>query len=140
MAVPAVTALFPKITHPQKRAVLAAYVECGRISHAAQAAHVALRLHYYWKQSDPDYVEAWHEAQLMVGDILEDEAVRRAHEGVMRQKFYKDQVIAEEIEYSDTLLIFLLKGAKPEKYRERFEHTGGAGAPLTVKVVYENPP
>jgi hypothetical protein len=36
-------------------------------------------------------------------------------------------------EYSDTLLIFLLKGLRPEKYRERFEHSGpGKGGAILV--------
>jgi hypothetical protein len=35
-----------------------------------------------------------------------------------------------ELEYSDTLLIFLLKGIRPEKYRERFEHSGPEGGPI----------
>ena len=37
-------------------------------------------------------------------------------------------------EYSDTLLIFLLKGARPEKYHERHQHTGVEGSPLTLVV------
>jgi len=118
MAAPSVTTLFPKITHPQKRAILAAYAETGRISHAATRANVALRMHYYWRKVDPDYETAWLDAQRMVGDILEEEAVRRAREGITKTKFYKDQPIAIETEYSDTLLIFLMKGAKPDKYRD----------------------
>jgi hypothetical protein len=120
--------------------LLAAYVSCGRISHAAQAAQIDLRLHYYWKKVDPDYVEAWQEAQQMVGELLEEEAIRRARDGVVRQKFYKDTLIAEEVEHSDTLLIFLLKGAMPAKYRERYEHTGQDGGPMVLKVVYEREP
>jgi hypothetical protein len=138
MAGPIATALFPKISHPQKRALLAAYVTCGRISQAASAANVQLRLHYYWKKGDPVYLEAWQEAQEMVGEMLEDEARRRAHDGVIRTKFYKETIIAEEIEYSDALLIFLLKGAKPEKYRERFEHTGPSGGAIQIHVVYDD--
>ena len=40
-------------------------------------------------------------------------------------------------EYSDTLLIFLLKGIMPNKYRDRVqtEHVGFGGSPLTVKFV-----
>ena len=55
------------------------------------------------------------------GEKLEDEAVRRGVEGVERGIYHNGKRIATECEYSDTLLIFLLKGAMPEKYRERRE-------------------
>jgi hypothetical protein len=38
--------------------------------------------------------------------------------------FYQGQQFATVRKYSDTLLIFLLKGRKPERYRERVEHSG----------------
>ncbi len=33
--------------------------------------------------------------------------------------FYKGKAIAAVRKFSDTLLIFMLKGAKPEKYRDK---------------------
>jgi hypothetical protein len=49
-------------------------------------------------------------------DLLEDEVLRRA------------------LEYSDTLLIFLLKARRPAKYRERTiaEHGGAGRGPIVV--------
>jgi hypothetical protein len=38
--------------------------------------------------------------------------------------FYQGQMCATVRKYSDTLLIFLLKGRKPERYREQVEHSG----------------
>jgi hypothetical protein len=38
--------------------------------------------------------------------------------------FYQGIQTATVRKYSDTLLIFLLKGRKPERYRERVEHSG----------------
>ena len=40
-----------------------------------------------------------------------------------------------ELDYSDTLLIFLLKGLRPQKYRERYEHTGANGGPIAIQPV-----
>ena len=39
--------------------------------------------------------------------------------------------------YSDTLLIFLLKGQRPEKYRDRPSHAVGApdDGPVTFEVI-----
>ena len=92
-------ALFPEIAHPKKRQLLARVAQTGRVSVRGQAQ----RMHYYWLRNDPAYAEAFTRARQMAGDRLEAEACRRAFEG------------------SDTLLIFLLKGAFPEKYRERHE-------------------
>jgi len=119
-----VETLFQEITDHHKRAFLAAYAHTGRITQAAKSAKVNWRNHYNWIKHDPLYAEAFAEAQQMAGDWLEDEAIRRAKEGVVKPVFWQGQHVDNVVEYSDTLLIFVLKGAKPEKYRERFEHTG----------------
>lgn len=118
--------LFDEIADHTKRAFLAAYAHTGRLVRAAKAAQCNWRMHYYWLKVDPHYAEKFAEAKQMAGDFLEDEAIRRATEGVTRTIFFKDTPIAEETDYSDTLLIFLLKGAKPEQYKDRFqvEHKG----------------
>lgn len=73
----------------------------------------------------PEFAKAWDEAKILGLDKLEDELLRRAHDGVEKPVFYKGRKLKHTIrEYSDTLGIFLLKGGKPEKYRERVEHSG----------------
>ena len=86
---------------PKKRAFLAAYSGSGNQVEAAKAAGINRNTHYDWMKKDEDYKAAYEESQALVGDMLEREAVRRAKLG------------------SDTLLIFLLKGFKPNKYKER---------------------
>ena len=46
-------------------------------------------------------------------------------------QFYKGSVCGVVRKYSDSLLMFLLKGARPDVYREqmRHEHAGVAGGP-----------
>jgi hypothetical protein len=118
MAVPSDTALFPAISHPKKRAVLAAYAQTGILTKSCASANTDHKLHYYWLRTDPAYVQAFTAAQAMVGDMLEGEAIRRA---------------TLETHASDTLLIFLLKGAKPEKYREnvKIDHQVSGEVTLT---------
>ena len=61
----------------------------------------------------------------MAGDALEAEAIRRATEGVLKPTgWYKGEPGGYIREYSDILLIFLLKGAKPDKYAERVQVRG----------------
>lgn len=76
--------------------------------------------------ADPDYVAAFARAKDHAADLLEQEARRRAHDGIQRKKFDRGVPLMDpetgkqyvEHEYSDTLLIFLLKGVRPDVYRE----------------------
>ena len=111
--------------------MLIAFVECGRVDQAATAAGVGRRTHYDWLRDDPEYAEAFAEAEKAAARLLEDEAFRRAHDGVRRVKFGKDGSplidpatggpYIEHI-YSDILLIFLLKGLNPNRYRDKVDH------------------
>ena len=122
-------------TQTKKRAFLAAYAEVGTITRAAEIAGVERKSHYLWMAKDPAYVEAFAAAGEQAGDRLEQEARRRAIEGVTEPVWYRGQKVGEVQKYSDTLLIFLLKGAKPEKYAEKrfyVEQTGPGGGPIQV--------
>ncbi|MBX6773030.1 MAG: hypothetical protein IRY83_14975 [Chloroflexi bacterium] len=67
-------------------------------------------------------------------DALEAEAWRRAVDGVERPVYQNGQRVGAVREYSDTLLIFLLKGGRPQKYRERYELSGPQSQPLLQPV------
>lgn len=121
MAKPGPPAGFPRISHPKKRAVLLAYSETMRIGPACTSAGITPRMHRYWLHDDPDYAQAFQEAKDLAAAVLEDEAVRRAREGVTQTIFHHGAPIGTAQVYSDTLLIFLLKGAKPETYREQIK-------------------
>ena len=108
-----------KITHPKKRAFLAAFSEVGNITVAAEAADIHRRTHYDWMADDDEYAEAFHDAKEAAADRLEEEARRRAVQGVEEPVgWYQGSPGGTITRYSDTLLIFLLKGVRPEKYRE----------------------
>lgn len=97
--------MFDSISHPKKRAFLAAFAECGEVKQAATLADISRELHYDWKANDRDYALAFSLAEEMAGDELEDEARKRAKRG------------------GDKLLMFLLQALKPEKYKQRKEIT-----------------
>ena len=136
MAHPAPSALFPTIHHPRKRAFLRVYAAIGQVVKACRAAQVDHSQHYYWLRTDPDYAHAFAEAKCMVGDMLEEEAIRRAL-GYEETHYTATGTAYQIRKHSDILLIFLLKGAMPEKYGERVAHTGAKSAPLGITVVYE---
>lgn len=102
-------------------AFLDALAESGNVSKAAAAAGVTRTTVYALRNHPdaPDFAEAWEDALEEASDLLELEARRRAVEGVEEPVFYQGLECGSVRKYSDTLLIFLLKAAKPEKYRER---------------------
>ena len=110
---------FNHIQHPKKRAFLAAYAHLGLVTRAARAAKIERTSHFLWKRDDPEYAAAFDVAQEIAAEALEDAAVTRARDGLDRPVFHKGKICGYVREYSDTLLIFTLKGLKPEKYKER---------------------
>jgi len=111
---------FPQVSHPRQRAVLAAFARSGQVRAACTHAEVDRSTHYHWLKHDAAYQAAFAEAHAQVGDWLEDVAVRRATEGEHP---------------SDVLLIFLLKAAKPEKYREAQRQTDRNDISALLKAV-----
>ena len=92
----------------KKRAFLRAFRESGSITHAALAAKVSRRQHYNWLK-DEQYVKFFDDAKEEAADLLEEEARRRAVDGIQQPVYYKGEQIGTRLVYSDTLLIFLLK-------------------------------
>lgn len=124
-----------KSEHPKKRAFLASYAECGNISTACKAAGIARATYYLWTEHDADFSAAAAQALIEAGDKLEEHARAWATTGVatVKEVYERDDKLElqlvkreESRDISPTLLIFLLKGAKPEKYRERLDvaHSG----------------
>ena len=70
------------------------------------------------RAADVDFAARWDEAKRIGAEALEDEAVRRAARGVDEPVFHQGAQVGTVRKYSDTLAIFLLKGAMPEKYRD----------------------
>lgn len=111
-----------KIRHQKKRAFLAAYAECGTVTHAAEYAGISRDTHYEWLKDDA-YRQAFEEAYEEAIEHLEVEARRRAASGVDEPVFYLGQQVGAVRKYSDNLLMFLLKAARPERYKDRQHHT-----------------
>lgn len=129
----------------QKKALfLETFRRSGNIALSARAAQVDRSTYYRWCEHDDQFAAAAGAAVQEAADILEAEAWRRAVQGVKREKgvWHQGEQVGSEIatEYSDTLLIFLLKGVRPEKFRDRYDITsaGARVSPLTV-IVHEVP-
>ena len=97
---------------------LEALAESGNVKLSCQAAGVGRRTAYDHRAKDAAFASAWADAMEEAADLLEQEAVRRAVEGVDKPVYQGGRMVGIVKEYSDTLLIFLLKGARPNKYRD----------------------
>ena len=102
-----------------QKAFLTILAECGNVSEACKAAGIDTKTAYKRRKADPEFAEAWQSALDTAADVLEREAWRRAHEGVDEPVLYKGQVVGAVRKHSDLLLMFVLKGLSPEKFREK---------------------
>ena len=119
----------------QYRAALPTFIAelcaCGSVTAAARIACIDRSWAYKHATKDPEFAVAFAEAKSLGDLALEDEARRRAlhgwdepviHQG--RPQYGFDDITGEKVaitirKHSDVLLIFLLKGAFPEKYKDR---------------------
>lgn len=110
-----------KTERTQRDRFLDALARTASVTAASQAAGIGRRTAYNWRNADEEFASAWDDALESGTDALEDEAIRRALDG------------------SDTLLIFMLKARRPEKFKERVanEHTSpdGSMSPTRIEIV-----
>jgi len=102
-----------------QRAFLGAYAKSGLVGLAAEAADVDRGLHARWLKSSAAYRAAFEPAHERAIETMEAEARRRAVEGVQETVYYEGMKCGTRQRYSDNLLMFLLKAARPERYAER---------------------
>lgn len=109
------------------------------ITKAAKAAGYTRQRVYQIRDEDPEFAKLWDDALAQSLDTAEGELYRRAVRGVVKPVYQGGVEVGKIREYSDTLMIFLLKAHKPEVYREvtRSELTGKNGGPITHKDVTE---
>ena len=113
--------------------------ELGNVSKACEMVPVTRTTVYKYRLEHEEFAAKWKEAETLAADALEDEAWRRAKEGVPRALSYQGQLTGDIVtDYSDTLLIFLLKGNKQEKFADRTKHDGVIRTENTVLYLPKN--
>jgi hypothetical protein len=144
---------------PWERAFLSTLRATGNHSAACRAAHIDRSTPYEARDEDPGFAAAYQDALAEACDALEAEARRRAHDGVPEPVVYQGELCGQWLDaegrvvtrgtpgarlvpltitrYSDSLLMFLLRGHRPERFRDRasIEHTGsGPGGAIQHEV------
>lgn len=107
---------------PKKRtAFLKALSETASVLRACRLSRVTRSVVYEWRAQEKDFEKAWDAALELGSDALEDEAIRRAHDGVLKPVYQKGYRCGTIREYSDTLLIFMLKARRPKRFRDNIK-------------------
>jgi hypothetical protein len=106
----------------KKYALLAAYQTCGKLTDACREVGISRGVHYRWKDADEAYAKAFEASHTQVADLLEDEVIRRGRDGVKKPVFHQGKICGHVQEYSDLLLIFMLKALRPGKFRDNVKH------------------
>jgi hypothetical protein len=122
-------------------AFLEVLARSGNVTLACFAADTDRQNAYQLRDRDAGFKALWEAALEMAADLLEEEAWRRALEGVERYVVSQGKIVLApdgtpliEEHYSDMLLDRLLRAHRPEKFRDNYGVIGGAGS--TVKVYY----
>jgi len=123
-----------KTTDKKREQFLTELAETANVRAAAAKTKIARGTWYDLRARDAEFKALWDQAVELGTEALEDEAVRRAHQGTEKPVFYQGKRCGTVREYSDTLLIFMLKARRPEKYRDNsaVEISGKGGAPIEV--------
>lgn len=119
----------PKKRRDWRTPFLAALRQAPNVSGAAKAAGIDRTIAYDTYRADPAFAAAWDDAIEQSVDRAVKELYRRAIDGVEKPVTVagEREVIRE---YSDTLLIFLLKSHRREVYGDKVEHSGPKGRDL----------
>jgi hypothetical protein len=104
----------PEVTELHKERFIKALSSGKSPTYAAEQAEVSRSMAYIWRAEDPEFAKAWKNAAAEGIDRIEDEAHRRAVEGVARPVFQGGQKVGEITDYSDGLMTLLLRGRRPD--------------------------
>jgi hypothetical protein len=125
-----------KLTARKKKAFCKKLIETGgNVSAAASAVRLSRSAVYEMRAQDDDFKLAWDDAREQGVDALEEVAYKRAFSGVQEPVFFQGEECGTVTRYSDKLAEFLLRGNRPEKYKENTDlNLSGA----SVKIEYVN--
>ena len=126
----------PAITKRKKKIFLDVLRRTGKVVQSAQAAGYSDSSYLRkLRRDDESFAAEWDEALEAGMDRLEDEAVRRGVEGVEEPVFYRGDIVGYKLNYSDQLLMFMLKAGRPDKFAERKKIEGHIDGKIGVALL-----
>lgn len=107
-----------KLTPEKQKEFLELFSKSGNCALSARTIGVTRNAIWYLRERDETFDEGYKEAEAIALGLLEEEARRRALEGVDRPVYQQGNLVGYEKVYSDRMLEILLKAHAPEKYRD----------------------
>jgi hypothetical protein len=87
---------------------------------------------YRMREKDESFDNACREAMNQGYDLIEEEARRRAVDGVDEPVFFQGELVSTQKKYSDKLLLALLKAYKPKKFNPGAKISVGDGEKISM--------
>ena len=106
------------------------------VSRACRLAKIPRATIFRWLNNDIAFKKQYANACEAALQRLEDEAVRRGFEGLLKPVYYQGKKIGTIREFSDTLLMALLKAKAPARYRDRAKAIDAVGVGEAVAPTY----
>lgn len=125
----------PKHHFPWHEAFLASLREVPVVARACEAVGIDRSTAYRNRSADEEFARAWDDAVEAGIDKAEQEAFRRAVQGVEKGVWHQGVLVGTETVYSDSLLALVLKGRRKQVYADRTELTGADGGVVRTLVV-----
>lgn len=122
-----------RLTEARKRTFLRVLSETGSVFAAARVAsphsrgqRAATSTFHEERSRNPEFAQAWTEAEQAALAKVEAEVMRRAMTPVSRPVFSKGELVGHTLEYDNRLLVTLARRLNPEAWseRQRVEHSG----------------
>jgi len=118
---------------PHHLAFMKAYSLVGSVTKACEVAEHARSRHYQLLKENKDYRDAFAEARNRLADVLEAVVIQRAVEGYLEPVYYKGKPCGAVRRFSDGNAQFMLRGLRPDVYRERSDVNVKAEVDLKFK-------
>jgi len=122
----------------RKRFLEQLYANGGNITRTLDDLNITRTAYYTYLKKTTDTVKQFNkqidETIEQASQVLISEANRRAYHGVDEPVFYKGEVVGHVKKYSDSLLMFLIKGYD-KRFVDRREVSGPDGGPIPAHVV-----
>jgi hypothetical protein len=107
----------------------------GNVTRAAKAVGVDRSNAYQRRLRNPEFALRWDDAIESFADAVEAEAYRRAVTGTTKGIWHQGAKVGEEQQWSDSLLLALLKAKRPGQYgdKSKMELSGPDGSALKIE-------
>lgn len=111
------------VTEAQWSKFYEVFSETANVSKSCEVANFS-RTYFYQRLKEDAEFKKQHELEFEKAvDKMEEEARRRAFQGILEPVFHKGEVVGHKRCFSDGLAMFLLSGYKPKVFKQRVENT-----------------